>query len=218
MKKAFFVIILLATILITFIIFKNSSNFHEQKKSIANEIINTTDKISNLSDEDFKIEGVLIFDTTYEKLIKIMGKPVSINKIEDKNIATDFGYFSVISYEGVEFTINSNNSYDLANGNVAEIDIVSPKVSTSRGITINDTLDKIKHKYPIKYIYSFKTNSEAPLHTNVIKVFKRGEKELHLKDYDKYCFIQSNNKPIALIFLLKNNIVKRIVVRHLTAG
>ncbi len=173
--------------------------------------------VSDIS-SDFKTNNISIFDTTYEQLIKIMGKPMNVTCIQDENVITNYGYFSILSYEGVEFIINSDDGFNLANGIVVEIDIVNSNVSTTRGITINDTKEKVKNTYSVEEFYPLGNKNEYPINPIRIKSFIRGKSEIKIDEYDEYCYIQSKDKPIALIFLFKDNIVKRIMLRHLTAG
>lgn len=212
MKKSYIRFILLLVVLGVFVML-NSINNSLEGISLPNEQTQ-----NGFKENDFIINNISIFNTTYEELIKIMKNPKIITNIEDKNIVGNYGYLSVLSYKGLEITINTGNNFNLTNGLVTEIDIVSSHVSTTRGISINDTKEKVQETYSIKEIYSLKNNNEYPIHTSIIKGFKRNKSEINMNEYDEYCYIQNEEKPIAIIFLFKDNIVRRIVLRHLTAG
>ncbi|WP_373899425.1 hypothetical protein ACER0A_001460 [Haloimpatiens sp. FM7315] len=123
-----------------------------------------------------------------------------------------------VYYPNIQFTVNSNNNFDLTGSTVIEIDIINSKISTTKGIKINDNKDKLKKEYSLKQIYPLEKNSEYPLSWSIIKGFKNNKYELKIDDYDEYCYIQSKKRPIAIIFLLKNNIIKRIILRNVTAS
>ncbi|WP_392486817.1 hypothetical protein ACER0A_001455 [Haloimpatiens sp. FM7315] len=53
-------------------------------------------EIVNLENE-FEIKNISVFDTKYEELIDIMGKPLSITNIKDKIVIANDGYFSILS-------------------------------------------------------------------------------------------------------------------------
>ncbi|KGG80972.1 hypothetical protein Y919_03095 [Caloranaerobacter azorensis H53214] len=218
MKRNITVLVVILIILTTVIFIGNHK--HKENETFGKLVPNKYDNEKIVSDisSDFKTNNISIFDTTYEQLIKIMGKPMNVTCIQDENVITNYGYFSILSYEGVEFIINSDDGFNLANGIVVEIDIVNSNVSTTRGITINDTKEKVKNTYSVEEFYPLGNKNEYPINPIRIKSFIRGKSEIKIDEYDEYCYIQSKDKPIALIFLFKDNIVKRIMLRHLTAG
>ena len=217
--KKFLVLICISIFLISLflLIFNKTTNYTSKINNGINVDKKEQKEIANLETE-FKIKNISIFDTTYEELIDIMGKPLSITNIKDNIVITNYGYFSILSYPNIQFTVNSDNNFDLTDSTVIEIDIINSKISTTKGIKINDNIDKLKKEYSIEKIYPLEKNTEYPLSWSIIKGFKNNNYELKIDDYDEYCYIQSEKKPIALIFLLKNNIIKRIILRNVTAS
>ncbi|WP_427337836.1 hypothetical protein [Caloranaerobacter sp. DY30410] len=217
MMKRNIIVLAVTLILLTTVVFISN---HKENGTFERPVSNRYDNEKSVSDisNEFKINNVSIFDTTYEQLIEIMGEPINATCIQDEIVIVNYGYFSILSYEGVEFVMNSDDGFNLANGIVTEIDIVNTNVSTTRGITINDTKEKVKNTYSIGEFYPLGNNNEYPIHLSCIKGFRRGKSEIKIDEYDEYCYIQSKDRPIALIFLFKDNVVKRIMLRHLTAG
>ncbi|WDV44195.1 hypothetical protein PV797_11725 [Clostridiaceae bacterium M8S5] len=174
-------------------------------------------KLAGYIENDFKIKNILIFDTKYEQLIEILGQPLKTTNITDETIISHHGYFVILHYEGMNVTIDAGVNFDLKNGTVTEIDITDKNITTFRGVTVNETFKKIKQIYGIKEKYPLNSGKEKPLADMKIQGLKRGNEQIDLETYTDYCYFTFDDKPIAMIFLLDNDVVKKIVVRNLTA-
>jgi len=167
--------------------------------------------------EDFVINRIKLFSTTYEELINILGKPRKITKLE--NAIPNQGYFSVLSYPELEITLKClGDNFNLEKGKVVEIDITDSNIKTMRQISINDTKEKVMKVYNIqkskKYTIEDREGGMVGSRIHGLKTYKFG----YYLDYDEYCYILKVDVPIALIFLFENNKVSRILLRHLSSG
>lgn len=208
MKKTIIIFFVFIICLILIIIFKGIAN--DTNKTNESQNISTQDDLNN------SFRPITIFETKYEQLIEIMGEPINITDIQDESIIINFGYFTILSYEGIEFTVYTKKDFELTNGTVVEIDITDTKAQIM-GTDLNTTKDTIKDKYSIDAIHSLE-NTEEPISDFVLKGLKRGVLEVDLDNYDDYCYLKDKESSIAIIFLFENGLVKRILIRHLTAG
>ncbi|SKC85442.1 hypothetical protein [Maledivibacter halophilus] len=126
-------------------------------------------------------------------------------------------YLVILSYPGLEITLDCGKNYNLNKGLVIELDIIGSNIKTSRQIGLDNTKEKVMSLYNLeKEIFYDSSDEEIPSVT--IRGFKRLQYGDSYMSYEEYCYIQDSENPTALLFLFKENKVVRIILRHLTAG
>lgn len=167
-----------------------------------------------VSPEDRFIES-LSYNMPYPKVEQLLGQPISKTDL-DNDTEMLYGHYTMLEYPGLEITFNTDKEFNIDNSksNIIELDITSSNYKTSSGITIGSFKTVLKSIYGITDFFS--PLDEILIGSQRIRGFRR--ESVPFVDYDEYCYVHNSKEPIGLIFLIKDDRVVRILIRHLTAG
>lgn len=174
-------------------------------------------ELDSLSSDDIALMGITI-GSSYADCIEIFGEPLVLKPIEAENIVVNKGHFAVVDFTDFTIVFDTDENYELdsSKASVVELDMEGGNVLTSKGVGIGFEVDEILDTYGLSNDDFIVDPYEGFIGAS--RINGMGSEYSDEFEYDGYISVTDQKEPVALIFLIKDFVVERIVIRHLTAG
>ena len=154
----------------------------------------------------------------YNKLIKLYGNPIKIEKINDKRLILTKGYFVCLYYSDKKIILNcydNKKPYNLKKNNViAQIDYFGKDTKINKKIKIGDTYDYIYNNFRTDILKS----DDIVSIKRILNQFKNDKAYSKYKKILGITTLYPNKLPISTVLLFnKNDKLYRICFIYLTA-
>lgn len=168
------------------------------------------------SEEPVTIEG-LTFGSKYEDL-SAWGEPKAITQIKDEAVVINKGYFDVVEYDGLAATVSAGTDWILPeNAAIYSLTVLSDAYTDSEGLKVGDSKEKLMKQYNLYEHELIRAGEYEEEYEELYRIHDDGIAVHELPDYDFFYPAERGNSPIILIYLIKDDCINGILLRHLTA-
>lgn len=154
----------------------------------------------------------LTFGSTYKDMTSL-GEPNSITPIDDESIIINKGHYVTAEYDGLTVTLSAKEDFTLTPvSNIVAITAVADTYTDSRGLKVGTSKEELMQKYSMSEsdFLSGKENEEQyHIHNNFMTH--------DIPAYDSFYVSDDGEIPVILIYLIKDDCINGILLRHLTA-
>lgn len=198
MKKTRYMVVLLFIIVLG----AGCSSDEKQEKFLSDMAV---------KDMDISIEN-LSLNSTYDKMSNL-GKPNAIIPVEDEAIIINKGYYVTVEYDGLMVTLNTEKDFDLTPSScIVAVTALSDAYTDSYGMRVGMSKKELMQKF------SFSENDLMDKeNAEVYRIPDTNFISHNIPHYDSFYVIENEDMPIALIYLIKDDYINGILLRHLTA-
>lgn len=150
-----------------------------------------------------------------------LGEPVSIMPVENQSVINNKGFYVGVDYTGLEVTMKSDDDFRLMPSSaIYAITITGKDVMALGFYPVGTSKLKLQQVYQLKeddFLEKNKNFSDSDERVETYRIEYDGIRKHNIPEYDSFCIIHEPDNPVALIYLLKEEMVKAVLVRHLTA-
>lgn len=154
----------------------------------------------------------ITWESTYEALDSL-GEPASITPIDDESIIINKGYYVTAEYDGLTLTLSAKDDFTIVpESSVIAVTSLSDVYIDSNGVKVGMSKEELMQKYSIREneFLSGEENGEIyRIHNNFITH--------NIPAYDSFYVADNGDNPVVLIYLIKDDCINGILLRHLTA-
>lgn len=188
-----------------------STEEQNKKTEIADADILETAESSTV--EPVAIENLKIFESTYDDMLSF-GEPSNVTPIDEESVVVNKGHYAIAEYEGLWITFSVEDDFSLVpTSTIVAITALSDKYTDSNGFKIGTTKEELMQKYSI--------NDDDFLSEENEQMYRIKDDTLlahDIPEYDSFYPADTGESPIILIYLIKDNCINGILLRHLTTG
>lgn len=198
MKKLRYIVILLFVIVLG----TGCSNDEKQEEFLSDIAV---------QDVDISIEN-LSLNTTYDKMTNL-GKPNALVPVEDEAIIINKGYYVTVEYDGLIVTLNAEKNFDLtSSSSIVAVTALSDAYTDSYGMRVGMSKEELMRQF------SFSENDLMDKeNAEIYRIPDTNFISHNIPIYDSFYVIENVDVPIVLIYLIKDDYINGILLRHLTA-
>lgn len=164
--------------------------------------------------EPVAIENLKIFESTYGDMSSF-GEPSNVTPIDVESVVVHKGHYTIVEYEGLWITFSAEDDFSLVpTSTIVAITALSDKYTDSNGFKIGTTKEELMQKYSINDNDFFSGEENEQIYRIKDDMLLAHD----IPEYDSFYPVDTGESPIILIYLIKDNCVNGILLRHLTAG
>lgn len=162
--------------------------------------------------------GGLTVGSMYEEL-SAFGEPNKITPIDDEGTLLNKGYFVTVEYDDLTATVSAGTNFILTeNSGIYSLSVFSDTYTDSEGLKVGDSKDKLIREYGLYEHELIRAGEYEEEYETLYRIHDDGIAEHELPDYDYFYPAENEDSPIILIYLIKDDCINGILLRHLTAG
>lgn len=162
-------------------------------------------------DKDISIEN-LSLNSTYDKMSNL-GKPTALISVEDEAIIINKGYYVTVEYGGLMVTLNAEKDFNLTPSScIVAVTALSDAYTDSYGMRVGMSKKELMQQF------SFSENDLMDKeNAEVYRIPDTNFISHNIPVFDSFYVVENEDMPIALIYLIKDDYINGILLRHLTA-
>lgn len=168
----------------------------------------------SLTETELREEHIenLSLNSTYDKMSNL-GKPIALIPVEDEAILINKGYYVTVEYDGLMVTLNAEKDFNLTPSSfIVAVTALSDAYTDSYGISVGMSKKELMQQY------SFSENDLMDKeNAEVYRIPDTNFISHNIPDYDSFYVAENKDTPVALIYLIKDDYINGILLRHLTA-
>lgn len=170
----------------------------------------TIEKVASVN--DIRIEN-LTFGHTYKEVKEQLGEPTAIVPILDEGIVLTKGHFVILEYPGLECIMDTNLSTLEDRRTIVELTVTGENYYTPKKLTVGSKKEELKKAY-----YLADEDFIDKMDENLLGRIQGLRRENHtVPEYEEIAVIRAAESPVVLIYLLKEDKVTAMLIRHLSA-
>lgn len=154
----------------------------------------------------------LTFDSTYEQM-SVFGEPNVVTPIDEESIVINKGHYVTAEYGGLEVTLSATEDFGLTeSSSVYAVTVLSETYTDSNGLKVGTSKEELMQKFSLtedEFLSGEENEAEYRLKNNFIAH--------QIPKYDSFYPAENGESPVILIYLIKDDCVNGILLRHLTA-
>lgn len=213
-RAAVFVFLLLAVITLVVLLFISKNNIEPEDSEVLTESVTIEPEVLT---ESVTIEG-LTFGSMYEEL-SMLGDPKAITPIQDEAVVMNKGYFVTAEYEGLTATLSAGTNFILTeSSNIYSLTALSDAYTDSKGLKVGDSKEKLMRQYNLYEHELIRAGEYEEEYEELYRIHNDGIAAHELPDYDFFFAADNGESPVVLIYLIRDDCINGILLRHLTAG
>lgn len=214
MKKGLKVSLLMVVLMVSLSACGDSSQWKETQTTESEEL---TEEVSagDLFTEP-AIETLKIFGSMYSDM-EFLGEPKAVTPLDKENVILNYGHFTIAEYDGLTATFSVEEDFALKpDSGLIAITLTSDSYTNSNGIRVGMSKEELMKKYFLAE-EDFLSAEEGE---NGFYYCIRDDGILSHKipEYDFFYPAYNLENPIAFVYLVKDERVVAILLRHMSAG
>lgn len=155
----------------------------------------------------------LTLNSTYKDM-ESFGEPDSITPVEDEAVIANKGYYVTAEYNGLTVTLSNDDTFTLTpSSSIIAITALSNAYTDSRGLNVGTSKKELMEKYSLSENDFLSGEENAAIY----RIPKNTFIAHTIPDYDCFYAAVTKDHPVTLIYLIKNDCINGILLRHLTA-
>lgn len=179
---------------------------------------------------DVAIHDKVLTEMVYSEVVEVFGEPMEIKtyRIPDLSAGEDeYRYFNVAAYDGIEieFIAETDTQNKIENTEkVFRFDLVNSNFTMRCGLKVGMTLDEFQIKFGSREICDINSKDETSQLNDIKKLLEDYKPKGYFSEYTQAIIIYSDpdrtenvTLAIAMVLLIKDNQVDRIVLGYPTA-